>query len=205
MSKKDENNSQIMIKNNSIQNINNNFNQKNKSNNILTDSPSTQFTVQIHSLNSNQHTKDKENKKNVNNKSRNNENDLVKYVNNDKYKIKRNFIYMTHNYSKSVLLSTPNIKKNNKNNYNNIYNNINNSPYKQKNNRNSLTEKKINFSKQIKKKERSNNNIKNNNIEEKKIIDNLIYKNGLIPEELHFFYVKILQGGKEISKKFEGD
>ena len=144
MSKKDENNSQIMIKNNSIQNINNNFNQKNKSNNILTDSPSTQFTVQIHSLNSNQHTKDKENKKNVNNKSRNNGNDLVKYVNNDKYKIKRNFIYMTHNYSKSVLLSTPNIKKNNKNNYNNI----NNSPYKQKNNRNSLTEKKINFSKQ---------------------------------------------------------
>lgn len=201
MSKKDENNSQIMIKNNSIQNINNNFNQKNKSNNILTDSPSTQFTVQIHSLNSNQHTKDKENKKNVNNKSRNNENDFVKYVNNDKYKIKRNFIYMTHNYSKRVLLSTPNIKKNNKNNYNNIYN----SPYKQKNNRNSLTEKKINFSKQIKKKERSNNNIKNNNIEEKKIIDNLIYKNGLIPEELHFFYVKILQRGREISKKFEGD
>ena len=201
MSKKDENNSQIMIKNNSIQNINNNFNQKNKSNNILTDSPSTQFTVQIHSLNSNQHTKDKENKKNVNNKSRNNENDLVKYVNNDKYKIKRNFIYMTHNYSKSVLLSTPNIKKNNKNNYNNI----NNSPYKQKNNRNSLTEKKINFSKQIKKKERSNNNIKNNNIEEKKIIDNLIYKNGLNPEELHFFYVKIIQSGREISKKFEGD
>ena len=201
MSKKDENNSQIMIKNNSIQNINNNFNQKNKSNNILTDSPSTQFTVQIHSLNSNLHTKDKENKKNVNNKSRNNENDLVKYVNNDKYKIKRNFIYMTHNYSKSVLMSTPNIKKNNKNNYNNIYN----SPYKQKNNRNSLTEKKINFSKQIKKKERSNNNIKNNNIEEKKIIDNLIYKNGLIPEELHFFYVKILQRGREISKKFEGD
>ena len=201
MSKKDENNSQIMIKNNSIQNINNNFNQKNKSNNILTDSPSTQFTVQIHSLNSNLHTKDKENKKNVNNKSRNNENDLVKYVNNDKYKIKRNFIYMTHNYSKSVLMSTPNIKKNNKNNYNNI----NNSPYKQKNNRNSLTEKKINFSKQIKKKERSNNNIKNNNIEEKKIIDNLIYKNGLIPEELHFFYVKIIQSGREISKKFEGD
>lgn len=201
MSKKDENNSQIMIKNNSIQNINNNFNQKNKSNNILTDSPSTQFTVQIHSLNSNQHTKDKENKKNVNNKSRNNGNDLVKYVNNDKYKIKRNFIYMTHNYSKCVLMSTPNIKKNNKNNYNNIYN----SPYKQKNNRNSLTEKKINFSKQIKKKERSNNNIKNNNIEEKKIIDNLIYKNGLIPEELHFFYVKILQRGREISKKFEGD
>ena len=201
MSKKDENNSQIMIKNNSIQNINNNFNQKNKSNNILTDSPSTQFTVQIHSLNSNQHTKDKENKKNVNNKSRNKENDFVKYVNNDKYKIKRNFIYMTHNYSKSILLSTPNIKKNNKNNYNNI----NNSPYKQKNNRNSLTEKKINFSKQIKKKERSNNNIKNNNIEEKKIIDNLIYKNGLIPEELHFFYVKIIQSGREISKKFEGD
>ena len=201
MSKNDENNSQIMIKNNSIQNINNNFNQKNKSNNILTDSPSTQFTVQIHSLNSNQHTKDKENKKNVNNKSRNNENDLVKYVNNDKYKIKRNFIYMTHNYSKSILMSTPNIKKNNKNNYNNI----NNSPYKQKNNRNSLTEKKINFSKQIKKKERSNNNIKNNNIEEKKIIDNLIYKNGLIPEELHFFYVKIIQSGREISKKFEGD
>ena len=54
MYKKDENNSQIMIKNNSIQNINNNFNQKNKSNNILTDSPSTQFTIQIHSLNSNQ-------------------------------------------------------------------------------------------------------------------------------------------------------
>lgn len=201
MSKEDENNSQIMKKNNSIQNINNNFNQKNKSNNILTDSPSTQFTVQIHSLNSNQHTKDKENKKNVNNKSRNNGNDLVKYVNNDKYKIKRNFIYMTHNYSKCVLMSTPNIKKNNKNNYNNIYN----SPYKQKNNRNSLTEKKINFSKQIKKKERSNNNIKNNNIEEKKIIDNLIYKNGLIPEELHFFYVKIIQSGREISKKFEGD
>ena len=80
MSKKDENNSQIMIKNNSIQNINNNFNQKNKSNNILTDSPSTQFTVQILSLNSNQHTKDKENKKNVNNKSRNNGNDLNNYV-----------------------------------------------------------------------------------------------------------------------------
>ena len=50
MSKDDENNSHIMIKNNSIQNLIYNSHQKNKSSNFLTDSPSTQITAHINSL-----------------------------------------------------------------------------------------------------------------------------------------------------------
>lgn len=115
MSKKDENNSHIMIKNNSIQNLNNHPHNKNKSSNFLTDSPSTQITAHIHSLNSNQNSKNK-NRKNDNN-------NFVQYVNNDKFNFKGNFLNMTQNYSKYIL-TTPNVKIRNKENLNNTNNNI---------------------------------------------------------------------------------
>ena len=57
MSKNDENNSHLMLKNNSTKNLNSFQHHKNKSSNFLTDSPSTLFTVQLHSLNSNQNSK----------------------------------------------------------------------------------------------------------------------------------------------------
>ena len=69
MSKNEENNSHLIVKNNSIQNLNMKNHNKNKSSNFLTDSPSTLISVQLHSINSNKNSKNKENEVNINNKS----------------------------------------------------------------------------------------------------------------------------------------
>ena len=61
MSKNDENNSHLFIKNNSTQNLYLPSHQKNKSSNFLSDSPSTLITVQIQSLNGDQNSKSKDN------------------------------------------------------------------------------------------------------------------------------------------------
>ena len=71
MAKNEENNSHLMLKNNSTQNINSYKHHKNKSSNFLTDSPSTLFTVQLHSLNSNQNTKNNNNNVEKNNTNNN--------------------------------------------------------------------------------------------------------------------------------------
>ena len=71
MSKNDENNSHLFIKNNSTQNLYLSTHQKNKSSNFLSDSPSTLITVQIQSSNSNQNSQSKD-KNNIENKSTNN-------------------------------------------------------------------------------------------------------------------------------------
>ena len=52
MSKKDENNSQIILKNDSNQNLKKYFHHKNKSFNCLTDSQSNLISMQLHSINS---------------------------------------------------------------------------------------------------------------------------------------------------------
>ena len=46
---------------------------------------------------------------------------------------------------------------------------------------------------------------KNKNIKNISNLNNIINKNIKSPEELHFFYIKILQNGSEISKKFDKD
>ena len=46
---------------------------------------------------------------------------------------------------------------------------------------------------------------KNKNIKNITNLNNIINKNIKSPEELHFFYIKILQNGSEISKKFDKD
>ena len=60
MSNNDENNSRSYITNNSAKNVCNISHQKNKSFNLLSDTPSTLITVQIHSSNSNPNSKSKE-------------------------------------------------------------------------------------------------------------------------------------------------
>lgn len=201
MSKKDENNSHIMIKNNSIQNLNKQ--NKNKFPNFLTDSPSTQITAHIHSLNSNP------NSKNKNRKNDKNTNEIVKYINNDKYNLKGNFLNMTQNYSKYIL-TTPNVKKNKNSIFSYTYDDDYNNIYTQKkknNNTINKSDKKIYFMKPIEKRKKSygNKNNKNKNISNKDSLDDIINNSVLNPEELHFFYVKILQKGKKISTKFEID
>ena len=64
MSKNEENNSHLIVKNNSIQNLNVQNHNKNKSSNFLTDSPSTLISVQLHSINSNKNSKNKDQEKN---------------------------------------------------------------------------------------------------------------------------------------------
>ena len=201
MSKKDENNSQIVVKNNSLQNLNYISHNKNKSSNFLTDSPSTQITAHIHSLNSNQNSKNKNRKNN----NKNNINDFVKYVNNDKYKFKGNFLNKTQNYSKYIL-TTPNVKKNNKENLSYIYNN-NIYTQKKKNSDNcSKTDKKIFFMRPIQKRKTSyESKNKKNIMDYNNFFSDAINENIANPEELHFFYIKILQKGKNISKKFDID
>ena len=196
MSKKDENNSHIVIKNNSIQNLNNHQHNKNKSSNFLTDSPSTQITAHIHSLNSNQNSKNK-------NRKNNNNNNLVQYVNNDKFNFKGNFLNMTQNYSKYVL-TTPNVKKRNKDNLNNTNNNIR--TQKKKNSDDNIkSAKKILFVKSSQYRKKSYESKINKSNYDKSYLYDVLNKNIDSPEELHFFYVKILQNGKAISKKFEVD
>ena len=195
MSKKDENNSHIMIKNNSIQNLNNHPHNKNKSSNFLTDSPSTQITAHIHSLNSNQNSKNK-NRKNDNN-------NFVQYVNNDKFNFKGNFLNMTQNYSKYIL-TTPNVKIRNKDNLNNTNKNIH--TQKKKNSEDYIkSAKKILIVKpnQYRKKSYESKNNKSNF--DNNYLYDVINKKIENPEELHFLYVKILQNGKAISHKFEVD
>ena len=68
MSKNEENNSRLVIKNNSTQNLNLYSHHKNKSSNFLSDSPSTLITVQLQSTNSNKDSKSKD-KNNMENKS----------------------------------------------------------------------------------------------------------------------------------------
>ena len=195
MSKKDENNSHIVIKNNSIQNLNNHQHNKNKSSNFLTDSPSTQITLHIHSLNSNQNSKNKNRK--------NNNNNLVQYVNNDKFNFKGNFLNMTQNYSKYIL-TTPNVKKRNKDNLNNTNNNIR--TQKKKNSDDNIkSAKKILFVKSSQYRKKSYENKINKSHYDKSYLYDVLNKNIDNPEELHFFYVKILQNGNAISKKFEVD
>ena len=194
MSKKDENNSHIMKKNNSIQNLNYQKHKKNKSSNFLTDSPSTQITAHIQSLNSNQNSK---------NKNRKNNNNFVQYVNNDKHEFNGNFFNMTQNYSKYIF-TTPNAKKNYKGNLNYINNNIRTQKKKISGNYNK-SEKKIFFMKPIQKRKKSYENRINNSILDKNYLNDILNKNIENPEELHFFYVKILQNGKLISNKFEVD
>ena len=194
MSKKDENNSHIMKKNNSIQNLNYQKHKKNKSSNFLTDSPSTQITAHIQSLNSNQNSK---------NKNRKNNNNFVQYVNNDKHEFNGNFFNMTQNYSKYIF-TTPNAKKNYKGNLNYINNNIRTQKKKISGNYNK-SEKKIFFMKPIQKRKKSYEDRINNSILDKNYLNDILNKNIENPEELHFFYVKILQNGKLISNKFEVD
>ena len=198
MSKKDENNSHIMIKNNSIQNLKYKSHQKNKSSNFLTDSPSTQITAHIHSLNSNQNSKNK-------NRKSNNNNNFVQYVNNDKHNFNGNFLNMTQNYSKYIL-TTPNAKKSYKGNLSYINNNIHTQKKENCDNYNK-TEKKLFFMMSNQKnKNKKSYEIKNNkNKFDDFALDDIFDKNIENPEELHFFYIKILQNGKQISKKFEVD
>ena len=374
MSKKDENNSQIILKNNSNQNLKKYFHHKNKSFNCLTDSQSNLISMQLHSIKSYKNSKDDEQKiqnsnnnctsshniinnkniplQDINNirvklskissqfsantpkqlaniynqlcgskmdpanivvkknlkldikdirKSKNNKgdkserntkinNELVKYVNNDKYNFSGNFLNMTQNCSKFVLSQSNSFKNINKNNlekgknspntkssYNsnkkNLYytkNYINNydngniestdltksssnlySFYHSKNMQNKKVintsksqnelvlnnnnfpkgdkkfsedytdnnNKKIYFMKPIYKRKKSihnnksieNSNIntnqssicsKNNNLDDN-IINDFMNNNIENPEELHFFYIKILQKSKEIIKNFE--
>ena len=65
MSKNEENNSKITSKNNSTQNLKQNFHHKIKTSNFLTETPSPLITVQLNSLNSNKIPKN-ENEKNIN-------------------------------------------------------------------------------------------------------------------------------------------
>ena len=79
MSKNEENNSHLIVKNNSIQNLNMKNHNKNKSSNFLTDSPSTLISVRLHSINSNKNSKIKD-KENNTNQTRN-KNDSLKDLN----------------------------------------------------------------------------------------------------------------------------
>ena len=201
MSKDDENNSHIMIKNNSIQNLIYNSHQKNKSSNFLTDSPSTQITAHIHSLNSNPNSKNKNRKNN----NQNNNNTYVQYVNNDKYNFEGNIFNITQKYSKCIL-ATPQEKKNNKGIFNQIYYNKNNNIHiqKKKNSEDyNKNDKKIFFVKPIQKRKKSYENKINKNIFDNNNLNVALNKNIENLEELHFFYVKILQNGKSISHRFE--
>ena len=201
MSKDDENNSHIIIKNNSIQNLNYYTHQKNKSSNFLTDSPSTQITAHIHSLNSNPNSKNKNSKKH----NQNNSNNFVQYVNNDKFNFKGDFLNITQNYSKYIL-TTPNVKRNNRDNLNQIYYNQNNNIHTQKKKKSddfNKSDKKIFFVRPIQKRRKSYDIKNSKNIIDNNDLNNILNKNIENLEELHFFYVKILQNGKSISKKFE--
>ena len=60
MSKKEENNSRIYIENNSAKNVFYVSHQKNKSFNFLSENPSSQIIVKVHSLNSNQNSRSKD-------------------------------------------------------------------------------------------------------------------------------------------------
>ena len=66
----DENNSNLLIKNNSTQNLYLSSHHQNKSSNNLTDSPSTFITVQLQSKNNNKNSKGKD-KNNLENKNNN--------------------------------------------------------------------------------------------------------------------------------------
>ena len=87
MSKNEENNSHLIVKNNSIQNLNMKNHYKNKSSNFLTDSPSTLISVQLHSINSNKNSKNKD-KENNTNQTRN-KNDSLKDLNNIRIKLSK--------------------------------------------------------------------------------------------------------------------
>lgn len=71
MSKNEENNNQIILQNNSTSNIRQYFHHKNKSTNILTDTPSTLISMQLHSIKSNNNSKNKE-QKHISSNSNNN-------------------------------------------------------------------------------------------------------------------------------------
>jgi len=87
MSKNEENNSHLIVKNNSIQNLNMKNHNKNKSSNFLTDSPSTLISVQLHSIHSNKNSKNKD-KENNTNQTRN-KNDSLKDLNNIRIKLSK--------------------------------------------------------------------------------------------------------------------
>ena len=87
MSKNEENNSHLIVKNKSIQNLNMKNHNKNKSSNFLTDSPSTLISVRLHSINSNKNSKNKD-KENNTNQTRN-ENDSLKDLNNIRIKLSK--------------------------------------------------------------------------------------------------------------------
>ena len=381
MLKKDENNSQIILKDDSTKNIKQYFHHKNKSFNLITDSGQNLITTPLHSINSYKNSKNDEKKiQNSNNNNNNNNtssqnninhvnnplqdinnirvklskisskfsantpkqlaniynqlcgtkmdpsnivvkknlkldikdiqknkknkggeserntkinNDLVKYVNNDKYNFSGNFLNMTQNYSKFILSPSNSFKNINKNNLatdknspnnkscyntnkkkfyynknyinqldnekfdstaltkssNNLYSFSNSKNNKNKkiintsksqnelvlNNNNNFAKgntkfsednsdnnnKKIYFMKSIYKRKKSipnNKSIENsnintnqssisskNNILDDNTINDFFNNNIENPEELHFFYIKILQKSKEISKKFEKD
>ena len=87
MSKNEENNSHLIVKNNSIQNLNMKNHNKNKLSNFLTDSPSTLISVRLHSINSNKNSKNKD-KENNTNQTRN-KNDSLKDLNNIRIKLSK--------------------------------------------------------------------------------------------------------------------
>ena len=62
MSKKDENNSQIILKDDSTKNIKQYFHHKNKSFNLITDSGQNLITTPLHSINSYKNSKNDEKK-----------------------------------------------------------------------------------------------------------------------------------------------
>ena len=119
MSINDKNNSRLILKNNSTQNLYISNHHKNKSSNLLSDSPSTFISAQIYSSNSNQNSykKDKHNKekKIANNVYSNvySSNDL-NYLNNNIEK-DNNIIKNKVNYK----LSSPIINLNKKDSSNN--------------------------------------------------------------------------------------
>ena len=240
MSKNEENNSHIIVKNNSIQNLNMHNHNKNKSSNFLTDSPSTLISVQLHSINSNKNSKNKDREKissnntnnisnqikskkesSITNKNNNNDslqdlnnirlklskissqysattpkqlaniynqlcngrvdpgnivikknlklgnesqsnsnmqnscshrnkrnNDLVKYVNNDKHNnLKENFLNMTQNYSKYILPQSKSfVNLDKKNSKKKVYNKSQNNTNAKKGNKNMTNNKRVELS-----------------------------------------------------------
>ena len=85
MLKKDENNSQIILKDDSTKNIKQYFHHKNKSFNLITDSGQNLITTPLHSINSYKNSKNDEKK--IQNSNNNNNNNIssqnnINHINN---------------------------------------------------------------------------------------------------------------------------
>ena len=206
--------------NNSLTNINNTS--QNNNGNLIKSSSSSSYINQTHQINFNtEQTKKKTNKKiseirnfsndNVNNKNINFSSPLSPTEG------KRNINVYVHQIYKKV----DNNKLNNRNNKKNIRRyHVQTQTHQSENSQNAITtsqstigKKKIKNSANSSKTEieMKQNNYINNHIDNinNNINNNLNNKNFLFnmnidtPEELHFFYINILQNGKELEGKFE--